>query len=757
MPDDLNAREDRPERQLGHAGRDLAVAGGRDVASWYVPLEPVVDRELIAVDLQAYWKIIFKHKLVIGGALALTLAIGVVVTLLMTPIYASTATLQIDREAAKVVSGQDVEPQEQLIQGEEFFQTQYGLLRSRSLAERVMETLGLDRDDSFLRNMGVKDQSKNVAGRRNAVVSVLQDNLDVDPVRGSRLVKVSFNSPSPNLSAMVANSFAENFIGANLDRRFESSSYARDFLEKRIAQVKGKLEDSERQLVAYATAQQIINVNDGDKADPSASKSLAASDLQALNSSLASAKANRISAEEKWRQARSEQDYGTSEVLSSPTIQQLEQTRAKLSTDYQQKLSTYKPDFPEMVQLKAQLDETNRQLKSETQNIRSSVAQNTRTNAQAQYTIAMNEERALSDKVNQLKSAVLDLRDRSIQYNILQREVDTNRTLYDGLLQRYKEVGVAGGVTTNNISIVDRAEAPRQPSKPRPALNLAIAAVLGLGLGGLIAFLLEALDQLVRSPTDVEQKLGLPVLGTIPKLDKGVTPGEALADIRSPFSEAYFSLRTALQFSTRDGTPRSLLITSSRPGEGKSTSALAIAQNFARVGLRTILVDADLRNPSQHRNIGIDNKAGLTNLLTGAATLQEVSHPSDIPNFVVVTSGPLPPSPAELLASGRMRSFLEEAAREFDVLVIDGPPVMGLADAPMISGMVAGTLLVLESGVVAAGPAKATLRRLQMARARVIGAVLTKFNVKKANYGYGTSYEYQYAYGHRPTQLQKIS
>jgi uncharacterized protein involved in exopolysaccharide biosynthesis len=625
-------------------GGPAEVSPGQDVDYWYVPTEPEPVATERTINLHDYWAILLKRKWLILASVVSMLALGIGVTVLTTPIYTATATLQIDREAARVIVGQDVQPQEQFTAGEEFFQTQYGLLRSRSLAQRVAESLGLARDERFLKNMGVAPLSTDPQRRLEQVVAVLQANLDVTPVRGSRLAMIGFGSPSPELSAIVVNAFAENFISSNLERRFESSSYARDFLEQRLAQVKGRLEASERQLVAYARAQQIIDLGQGaNGTDAGANQSLQQADLAALNAALASARSARIAAEQRWRQTQGTRDFGATEVLTSPTLQQLNQSRARLMAEYQEKLRIYKPEFPAMQQLQAQIDETERQLQAETANIKGLVGQNSRVAARSAYEIALNEERALQGRVNQLKSAVLDLRGRSIQYNILQREVDTNRQLYDGLLQRYKEVGVAGGVTSNNLSIVDRAQPPRVPSKPRPVLNAAIAIVLGLGLGVVLAFLLEALDQAIRRPADVEGKLGLPLLGTIPKLEKGVTPREAIGDIRSPYSEAYYSLTTALQFSTKSGLPTTLLVTSSRASEGKSSTAFAIAQNFARIGKRTLIIDADLRNPSLHKGLGVENDTGLSSLLVGGSRCWTASRPRAWRGSVRSRAGPSRP------------------------------------------------------------------------------------------------------------------
>ena len=261
------------------------------------------------------------------------------------------------------------------------------------------------------------------------------------------------------------------------------------------------------------------------------------------------------------------------EVLGNPAIQNLTQSRATLNAEYQQKLQTYQPEFPEMVQLRARISELDEQI--------SSIANGIRESIRGQFVVAANQERALRSTVEGLKAESLDLRERSIQYNILQREVDTSRTLYDGLLQRYKEVGVTGGVTANNISIVDQAAVPTKPSSPRLLVNLALAILLGLGFGVTAAFLMEALDETIATPDDVETKLGISVLGVSPLLPKGEDPISALADLRSSFSESYYSLRTALQFSTPDGVPASLLVTSSRPAEGKSTTAYAVALNLS--------------------------------------------------------------------------------------------------------------------------------------------------------------------------------
>lgn len=691
-----------------------------------------------------YWRLAVKHRLVIAGFLLAAIVVGIAVTLLMTPVYTSSVTLQIDREAARVLNVDEVQPRESMIQGEEFFQTQYGLLRSRSLAERVVDSLGLASSDTFLEQMGVdlprrdgETAAIRASRRREAVLETIRENLGVSPVRGSRLVTVSFESPDPQLAARVVNSFAENFIQSNLDRKYESSSYARQFLEERIAQTKARLEESERALVAYAANQQIINLREPNSTDGE-TQSLAAMNLSTLNGALASARADRVAAEARWRQASSAALFSLPEVMDNPAIQRLTEERARVKAEYEEKLQVFQPEFPEMIRLKARLDELDAQIRSISSGIRSSI--------QGQYTVALNRERELQGHVERLKGEVLDLRDRSVQYNILQRELDTSRTLYDGLLQRYKEVGITGNIAANNISIVDRAIPADEPSKPRLLVNLALAALLGLGLGVLAAFIIEALDETLATPDDVESKLGLPLLAVIPLLEKGVTPQEALKDVRSSFSEAYYSLRTALQFSTPNGVPSNLLVTSSRPAEGKSTTAYATAVNLARLGRRVLLADGDLRNPSMHRIVGVENDAGMSNLLSGGADLGSLIKPTGQDGLDFIPCGPLPPNPAELWGGDRLKRVLEEAAGAYEHVVIDGPPVLGFADAPLLASAVGGTVFVLEAKGTRRAQARGALRRLAVGNGHILGAVLSKFNTKAVQYG-GYDYAYDYHYG----------
>ena len=697
------------------------------------------EKEEEEIDLLSYWRILVKRRWTILGAAAIVLVTALVGTLLTTPIYRATTSIQIDRDTIRVVEVEGVTPVEG--SGSDFFQTQFELLKSRALAQRVASQLGLAEGDQleqlnppspwaalkglFSGGGDAELTEAQLSARDAAATSYIQRGLTVAPVRSSRVVLVHFDSPDPEFSQRAANAIAEAFIANNLERRFDSSSYAKTYLEDRLQELKLKLEDSERELVEFAQKEQIVTSGEGNA-------SLSEQNLGSLNSALAEARRERIRAESRWRQAQASTGVVLlGELGENSIIKSLQQRRAELNAEYQDKLRLYKPAFPAMVQLKSQIDEVERQIVAEAGNIKAAI--------QAEFLAAQEQERLLNEQMDSLKAEVLDLQNRSIQYNIFKREVDTNRELYDGLLQRYKEIGVAGGVSSNNIAVVDRAQ---NGFKYKPSLtrNLALGLLAGLMLGVLLALAFEYLDDTLKSPEDLEKQLGLSVLGVIPLLKAPLTPIKALEDPRSAFSEAYRSVRTALQFSTDSGVPRCLLVTSATPSEGKSTTALTLAKNFAQLGKRVLIIDGDLRNPSLHRSLGKPNETGLSNYLAGASKATEVILATDVPGLMYMPTGPLPPNPAELLMGPKMVSLVSIASEKFDQVIIDGPPVMGLADAPILANLAHGTLLVVEAGETRIGVAKNALKRLYAARAHVIGALLTKFSAKHAGYGYGYGY-----------------
>ncbi|WP_277980481.1 GumC family protein [Sphingomonas phyllosphaerae] len=702
--------------------------------------------------IRQYMRIAFRWRFVIIGAVVACVLLGLIATLLMTPKYTAVATIEISREANKVTDIQGVE-RETSVADQEFYQTQYGLLKSRSLSERVATRLRLVDDPKFFEMFGYSSEhpafqlasgrfpSTGRDVRLRIAGELLLKNLSLAPTRLSRLVDIGFTSPDPRLSSNVSNAWAESFIQTNLERKIQATSYGRNLLQQQLAQLKERLDTSQRQLVAYASAQKIINLPAQTAGDgrSTAERSIVADDLSALNAALAQATADRIQVEARYNQAGSA--GASTEALRNQAINSLRARRAELAADYQRLMVQFEPEYPAARAIKSQLDQLDRSIAREESRVSGSLL--------ADYREAQQRERALDAKVASLKTNYLDLRRRSIQYNIFQQEVDTNRALYDGLLQRFKEIGVAGGVGVNNISVVDPADIPQKPSSPRLLLNLAISLLAGLMLGAGLAFGLEQIDEAIADPGEVERRLGLPLLGPVPKV-KGVTPKEALLDRKSDLVDAYLAVQTNLAFTTEHGVPRSFAVTSTRPAEGKSTTALALAATLARGDRKVILVDGDMRSPSVHHLGGVHHDRGLSNFLTGQDEITSLTFRMDDLGITAMSAGPIPPNAAELLTGNRLGLLIERLLQHYDHVVIDSPPVMGLADAPLIASKVEGVIYAVESHGIRSSMVRTALGRLASANARVFGGVLTKFEAKRAHYGYG--YEYGYGYGRERTE-----
>jgi capsular exopolysaccharide synthesis family protein len=683
-----------------------------------------------------FMRILHHWRWLVLAAIAIGIAGAILITLLTTPIYRAGVTLEANPPSVSISDDQTKQQDEQASDTFDFVATQVGLLGSRAVAERTAQELNL------ANNPDVAPQNADASQRLRVATGVVQGGLKVTPPEQGQLIKFTYDSTSPQLAALVANGIADSFINTSLQRRYEASAYARNFLERQINKTRGDLERSERAVVAYAQQQGIINTGsastaDGKETGSSDTNSLQGESLVQLNQALAAATAHRVAAEGAYRQALA--TGPTSDVNS--TVLPLRQQLATLQAEYQQKREFMKPEHPEMLSLQSQINELQRQIASQM-----SQASSGRLNGLlADYKAALESERALQGRVAQLKGAVLNLRGRSIQYTILQREVDTNRSLYDALLQRYKQIGVAGGVGTAPVSIVDRAQAPTSPYKPNLLINLIVGFGLGLLAGIGTAVGLEFLNDTIKTREDVRRKLQLACLGAVPKTSAKDSFVEDLKNPTSVVSEAYSAIVAALRFSTEEGTPKVLLVTSTRSGEGKSSSALAIAQNFARRERRVLLIDSDLRKPAFK---AASDRLGLSKLLTTEEPLSAHVVETQHQNLWLLPSGPLPPNPADLLSTGRIRKIVAEAREAFDLVVIDGPPTLGLADAPLLAAAAGSALFVIESGKTRTRAAIEALNRLEATGTRILGATLTKSEESSSGYGrYGYSYGYGYGYG----------
>lgn len=677
-----------------------------------------------ALSISELLAVAMKHKVLVVAGLLVGLALGLAVALLTQPMYRGVASLEVSQDSVQMVEvgNQNTVP----VTDRQFLETQYGLLRSRSLAERVARKLNLADSIDFA------DQAAKPSARLEQATTALSENFAVDPVEDSRLVRISYESSNPQQAADIANAFATNFIGSVLERRYAANDYARSFLQDRIGEVRARLETSERKLVAYAQNQQIVSVGaavpGAGGSEGQANQSLDSASLSAANAELSNAQNARIASEQKYVQAQN--GAATAEVLQSPPLQSMKSRLSELRSQYQQKLRELKPDHPDMVALGAAISALQGDITREQRTILSSL--------QGEFQGAAAREAELRARVRQLSGAVLDLRGRTIQYNILQRDVDTNRQLYDALLQKYKEVGVSAGIGENFVSVVDPAKPPTAPFKPDYLRALLIGGLLGLAAGAIAAMAVGLMTNRVRTTRDISEALGLSALGVVPRA-RNMSVLEAIEDPRSQVSEAYASLRSEILFSI-GAAHRTLLITSSSPGEGKSTTALALALNFARLGHKTLLVDADLRHPS-FMLAGL-RSAGLAGYLLEGAPVGEVEIETSTRNLFVVTAGKIPPNPADLLASSSLERQLQNWRESYEFVVIDSSPILGLADAPLLAAKTDATVLVIEADRIRVSAARHAVERLLAANAKVIGAVLSKVAVESADYGYGYGYGY---------------
>lgn len=694
-----------------------------------------------------YLSIANRRKWLILGTVVAFLIGGLLVTLFTTPLYKTSAVLEIQRENRNFaeVKGAD---QAQAANDAEFYQTQYGLLKSRALAERIARSLRVSEDPAFFEMFGAK-LSENLfqdgrpvqtaaarQGRIKIAGGLILANMDVESERMSRLVEIAFTSPDPALSKRVVDAWSDNFIQSTLERRYAATSYARKFLEDRLQQLRSRIDQSERALVAYASRENIVSIpgSTDSSGQTSAERPLVVDDLANLNRELAQATAERVLAESRLRGGSA-----VKEQLDNSANNTLRTRRAELAADYARMMQQFDAGYPPAKALQAQIRAIDTALRNETGRVNDVLRQT--------YQASLSREQQLNARIKALTGRVLDFRRRSIQYNILQREVDTNRQLYDALLQRYKEIGVAGGVGVNNIAVVDDAELPYAPSKPKPLINLAIAALMGLVAGAALALVFEQIDEGITDPIEVEETLGLPLLGVTPKLANS-EPVSALEDPKSSLTEAYASIAANLGFATSHGIPRSLAITSARAAEGKSSSSYAIARSIARTGKRVLLVDADMRSPSVHTLIGGTLGEGLSNYLAGADDVERFVRPTSTEHLHVLTAGPQPPSTPELLSGDRLRLLISRLGEQFDHIVLDLPPVMGLADAPLIASQVEGTLMVTAAHSTHKNVARLAIGRLRNAHAHLLGVILSIFDAKQASYGYGYGYGYGHGYGY---------
>ena len=718
--------------------------------SGYSPLPLQEEKE---VHLRDYWKVIQKRRWIVIAFFLIVLIATAVGTFTMRPIYRGTATIQINKENPQIVDFKEIFAVNTMDM--DYYQTQYKILESRTLARRVIQTLKLSEHPEFQPKpetpfqewksklwaslpgfFDSPDKKASENGRETFLINRFLTKLKIEPIRNSRLVKVHFDSNFPQLSTQVSNSLAAAYIQQNLEARFVSTEQAKEWLTKQLEDLKAKVERADENLQEFGSKHDIISLEE--------KENVTMQRLTELNETLTKAEAERMAKEALYKQTEDRNSDSFPSILENRLIQDLKQTYIHLEAQYMRLSETFKPEYPEMVRLKNQMETLQKRLNSEIDKMILSM--------KSDYEASLRREALLRQAFQQQKAKTLQMKEKGIQYNILKREADTNRELYKGLLLRMKEAGVSAGITASNIQIVDPAELPTGPYKPNKRLNLLLAAVVGLFLGVGLAFFFEYLDNTIKTPEDLEQWVRLPSFGMVPeisngrrrRLEKGTSYPVELVTYGHPksmLSEAYRSIRTSILLSSSEKPPKKITITSPNPAEGKTTTVINTAIALSQTGAQVLIIDADMRKPRVHKIFNHENGMGLSNFLSGHGDLESIVKKSEVPNLFYIPSGPVPPNPSELLGSNLFKNMLESLEARFDHILLDSPPVLGFADSIILSSSVNGVILTVLGGKTPRETLQRAKEALQQTHTKILGVVINRVDIRRSDYGY---YYYRY-------------
>ncbi|MDH5713969.1 MAG: polysaccharide biosynthesis tyrosine autokinase [Candidatus Aminicenantes bacterium] len=740
------------------------------------------------INIKEYWHVIRKRRWTIYTVVIILVITGTIGSFVAKPTYKATCTLQIERENPKVVSFEEIFTIDSSQQ--DFYQTQYKLIQSRSLARRVIKNLNLTSRPEFspgskvgilgrIRNIfrsNKGEKSEELVNPYTGLIDIFLSRLQVEPIRNSRLAEISFISNNPRLSAEVINAVAEGFIESNLEAKYYASKEAHDFLSKQIEELKKEIASKEEDMQQYAGQKGIIAL-EGDE-------NIIISKLADLNAEYTRAQTERIAKESYYNQMKNASPDSIPEVLRNPVIQDLKKEYARLEREYAQKSERFKADWPEMVRLKTEFENTKQRLDKEINDIVTKV----RKSAESEYKTSLTRESALKEMLDKQKAEAIELQRNSILYTTLKTEVENKRKLLDSLMKREDETGVSAELRdlgTSNIRIVDRAEIPQSAYRPRKKLNIMLSIFVGLMLGTGLAFFLEYLDSSLKNKKDVEIYLNLPTLAIIASLDGlktskaykygyrfyyGIKGSEEMpksiekitqTNPMSSISEAYRSMRTSLLLSSPESPPQVILITSSQPSEGKTITSVNLAITFTHLDKRVLLLEGDLRKPKLARIFNLNKDPGLTSFLTQDIDIVTIIKRTNIANLYVIPSGPLPPNPAELLSSSKFDALIEACRGSFAHIIIDSPPLLAFTDAQLLGNKVDRVILVVKG---ADTPREAVmLGKEKLNNAKIVGIVLNNLDVIEHHhycrhyYYYGKKYHYYHGkkYQDKKKQTEK--
>ena len=721
-----------------------------------------------------YTRIVVKRRHIALSVFAIVSLAAAVYSFTATPIYEGRAQLLIESDDPNIINFQQVTSDKvnaNTLSRQDYYQTQYRLLQSRAVAKKTIETLNLweneelrpslRRNESFVSGAVASvrgwftssDADDNVAAEDETAaqaeaIDTFLEHLTVSPVRNSRLAEVAFRSEEPRRAAVIANTLAQSYIDINMDFRFRATKEATDWLEKQLAEQRKDVEGAETRLQQYREQNDALSLEDR--------QNIVVQKLADLNAAVTRAKTERLQKEAMYQQlVASESDAARLDtfpaILSNQFIQQQKAELASLQRKQAQLSEKFGERHPEMIEVQSAIQTSQLKLQGEV----AKVVQAVRT----EYQAAVAQEQSMTGALEAQKGEALAMNRKAIDYGVIQRDVDSNKQIYDSLLQRAKETGVSGELRTSNVRVVDRAEPATDPVSPRRLLNILGGLFGGALLGIGFAFLFEYLDNRVKTPEEIERDLGIPSLGLIPVLPTNGTVANPLISDGAPptFSEAFRALRTNILFSAADGGPRSIVVTSTGPSEGKTMVAGNVAIGLAQAGQRVLLIDADMRRPRAHELFATPVEPGLSNLLVGASKPSEVVQATTVENLWVMAAGKTPPNPAELLGSRRFAELTNALGDRFDCVIIDTPPVLAVTDAAVIAHRASGVLFVIAADVTSRQAAQTALDQLEHARAKFLGAVLNRVDVERDGYYYSRYYRKDYGAYHTATSTRRAA
>jgi exopolysaccharide transport family protein len=704
----------------------------------------MTDRELLK-DAREYLALLHKRRGLVASCVGVALLLATLYNYTTRPLYQATAQILIDRDAPNVLPAKEVMDSSR---GADYYETQYELLRGRNLAEKVVERLELQKSPELatgpllsplerLRSrlpwLGPPSAAEREGIALSPAVAAFRSRLAVEPVAGSRLVNLRFRAYDPKLAAQAVNALAQLYIEQSLEFRYTASAEATGWLSERVREQQVKVQAAERALQQYREAEGLVNLEER--------QGLVDQRLQTLAAAVVGARTDRIAKETLYRQMRTlpTVQLGTFPLMmDNAVIQGLRGRLAELKDDEARLAETLGDKHPDLVRLRSRMKAAEDKIAAETQNVVRSVE-----NA---YRTAQVQEASLQADLDAAKREALVFDRKAIEHAALRREVESSQQLLRDLMNRTKETGLETELKSTNVRIVEKAEVPRGPILPRRAWNYEVALLLGLALGIGLSVLFEQMDNTVKTPEDVKTHLGLPFLGMIPEVDMKEAAGDTppapiiLRDPQSAVAEAYRVLRTNLIFSSAEGTGRVLMVSSANPGEGKTTTVANLAASLAENGARVLAVEADLRRPTIHQHFGVQKSPGLSDLIVGKSPMTQAIQGTRLPRLSVLPCGYLPPNPAELLGSDSMREIIGTLRKRYDWVLIDAPPILAMADTPVLCPHVDGIVLVVWAEACTRPAIEHAVDQVRRVGGRITGVVLNKVDLDRNSYYYSQYY-----------------